>query len=993
MEKELQNLPNSAAQSHSAAPAGERLSAVLHEEAQLYPLFVELTHLLIWTPTQEPQEWADVLLSKLMHSCAANKAALHLVYARDEAETPLLLTPLSVYGAARPNPPAIWLTKELSVYSQAIKLKKTFYQTFDQVNSYLETALVSLKNNALYIAPLSFNQSVTGVLELTALAPFPPPVLRLLEMLAPLIGRQLEAMYYFFRTRLNFYETQAIKFIQGAAPFADYLHALAAYVTAIPPLPWAQPTLAPSQNYRITHPFLIELDNAGYIVNANPNFLQYLGQTLSEVIGTPISKFIEGGGDWGPDFWQNLLKGQVWRGNLRLRARLSDGQSLTAWFARHPAPCGGVAFLLTAFENNSAPAPEKAPKPNSPLKAFERWYEQAAEKANLGFWRYDLQTREVFWNDQMFKNFGFPPGKVPALGQMLERIPLQDSGLFFNTIFVNAIAFEQPFEIEHSVILPGGEHKYLRTQGAPALDENGMAYMLVGASQDITAYRERLEQQENALQQLQRLYKAAQTNIAQLEAAMQSILDLSPDFILICDRYLNLAYLNARLRRFLEERLQEPLPERRHFTTLLEKLNLLSAPEIDSILKNLRKSLSGERLNYSFHFQQPPHHFVFEAYQSPIFDSEGNVTKVIAVIQRNSLMEPEQAPSPFSAPPAIGSPPPEANDQGALAPFLDIWQRACYPAFWSSYFQFLHNKMAVVAERLATLYNELPILFSQLSFHDRQALVLCLEAILQIRALPPLPNAYNPQELEAAYAAQLAATALAQPAAAAKKLVALGFCFDLGPYLELFSLHQAESIFQCLTRLGEMQRSALLAQAAFQQLKLQAQEAIFTQKPEIPGAEPIVFDLAQLIHSLLTQSLSPSEKKYIRWEPPKEAAAYTLFAPYPLVRHTLKKLFSWLLSRVIPSATLVLKLSGSQEVIRLSFYTEPSLPPLNLQPYPAALETINFDWQPTLHFCLFLLERLHITPYTEPTAQQSPLLSLLIPRNLSSGLRPASLPD
>jgi PAS domain-containing protein len=1004
MEKELQNIPDLAAKSRPVAPADGKVSAALSEEAQLYPLFFELADFLIWTPTQEPKEWADVLLSKLMYACAANKAALHLVYATDEAKTPLLLTPLSVYGAARPNPPAIWLTNEPSPYSHVVKLKKTFYQTFDQVNSYLETAVVSLKNNALYIAPLSFNQNVAGVLELTALAPFPPPVLRLLERLGPLIGRQLEGMRYFFRGRLSFYETQAIKFIQGAAPFDDYLRTLTEYATAVPEAAWSEEKFPLSQKYRITRPFLIELDSAGRVANANPNFLQYLGEAPVDWVGTPVSKFIQGGGDWGPDFWQNLLKGQIWRGNLPFLSRRGGEKTLTAWLARHPAPLGGVAFLLTAFENNPAAQAEKSGEQTQAANEVERWYAAAAEKANLGFWRYDLRTHEVCWSDPMFKNFGVTPGKVPTLNQMLERIPLQDSGLFFNTIFVNAIAFEQPFEIEHSVILPEGRIRYLRTQGAPVFDENGIPYMLVGSSQDITAYRERWQEQENALQQLHSLYKAAQTHIARLEAALQSMLDLSQDFVLIYDRRLNLSYLNARLRRFLEERLQEPLPEPLpelcHFTTLLEKLNLLSPSEIESIAQNLRKSLGGESLNYSFHFQKPPHNLVLKAYQSPVFDPEGNVTKVIAMIQRNALLEPVEPVEPVEPEPAPAAMPaaeqrarltPQGNYEASLALLPGIWQRACYAGFLSSYFPFLQNAIGAAAERFATLYRELPVLFSQLSWQHRKSFTLCLEAILQIRALPPLPNAYNSEELEATYFAQLATTALAEPAAAAKKLIALGFCFDLAPYLELFSLRQAESIFQCVAQLGQMQRSALLALGALQQLRLQAKEASFEEEEEMPGAAPTVFDFAQLIHNLLTEDFPLSEKKYIRWEYPTEpAAAYTLCAAYPLLRHSLKKLLSWLLSRVMPSAALTLKLSSSPEALRLSFYAEPSLPPLNLQPYPAALETINFDWRPALHFCLFLLKRLQITPYTpytEPKAQEPPLLSLLIPRNLPRGLR------
>jgi PAS domain-containing protein len=984
MEKELQNIPDPAAKSNSAAPAGEKLSAVLKEEAHPYLLLGKLADFLIWNPTQKPQEWADVLLGQLMHSCAANKAALHLVYAKDQAQNPLLLTPLSVYGTAQPYSSAIWLTSEPGPYSQALKLKKTFYQTFDQVNSYLETALLSLKNNALYIAPLNFNQNITGVLELTALAPFPPSVLRLLEMLAPLIGRQLEAVYHFFRMRLNFYETQAIKLIQGAVSFFEYFQALTGHAGLAAPPAWEQAPPPLSQNYRTTHPLLIELDNAGRIANANPNFLQFLGEALTHIIGTPISKFMPEG-NWGPDFWQNLQKGQVWSGNLRLHTGHGGAQNLTAWFTRHPTPCGGVAYLLTAFANNPVSASEPTPYPRRLLKGFGPWCEMAAAKAKVGFWRYDLQTREVFWNDQMFKNFGLPPGKVPTLSQMLERIPLQDSGLFFNTIFVNAIAFEQPFEIEHSVILPEGGYRYLRTQGAPALDENGIPYMLVGSSQDITVYRERFQQQQEAVQRLQGLYKAAQTNMAQLEASMQSMLDLSQDFVLIYDSRLNLSYLNAPLRRFLEERLQEPLPELPHFTTLLEKLNLLSPPEIEKISNNLRQSLEGRRINYSFHFQQPSGSLVLEAYQNPVFDPEGNVSKVITVIQRNSLLELEQTASPLTPKPTPKPMAAEKNDNASEL-FLAIWQRACYPAFWSSYFEFLHTKIGIATEGLATLYHELPILFSQLSFHHRQALVLCLEAILQIRALPPLPNAYNAQELEAVYAAQLAATALAHPEAAAKRLVALGFCFDLEPYLELFSLHQAETIFQCVTRIGQMQRSVLLAQAALQQLRLQAREASFAEEAEIPGADPTLFDFVQLIRSLLTQNLTPAEKKYIRCQYPNETDAYTLCAPYPFLRHTLKKLLARLLAMVMPSATLTLSLSASQQAIHLSFYTDPPRPPLNLQLYPAALETINFDWQPALHFCLFLLERLDITPHTQPTLQDPPLLSLLIPRNLSGRL-------
>ncbi|MCS6904517.1 MAG: hypothetical protein RML72_01515 [Bacteroidia bacterium] len=967
MEKDLHATSNPTSSLQDSIP-------IIREEIDLYKSFYHLSHDHNWDPSLSPQEWGEKLLTKLLVYCGANKGALHLVYAQSNKQVPLLLVPLSIIGSTSQSLSHVWIAHNNNTLSQVVKQKITFYQTFDEVDTYLETSLLSLKNNAFYIAPLQKNTRVVGVIELTALVPFSKSVLQFIEMLVPFIAQQLEAIQYFLKNRLLLYEKLAIQFIQASLPFETYWNALAQiplFSQEILHNPVPREDLLPSHtNYKVTAPFLVELDAEGKIANANEYFLYCLNLSLEEVIGMPISKFIANGSDWGPIFWENLSQGpKVENKAILLQSPKISTKKITAWFSKHPAPCGKILFLLTAFENitSLSTTNDNLQEKLAQVEIFNFW-QKASSEARIGYWSYHLITHQVYWSKQMFENFDIRPPQIPTLAQMLEKIPLRDSGLFFNTLFVTGIAFAQPFEIEHRVQLSNGETKYLRTQGLPLLDENGLPYMLIGTTLDITAFKEQLQEKENLFHELQANYQTLYRSLHQFENLLKTITDSSSDFILVLDPNLHIINSNTSLQALLEKQFQlslsTPNPP---LLALLEKIASLSEPEIEIITKNIKKSLKGEPFEYALHFQQSSKRILINVFQFPIFDIQGNVEKILVIIQNNS-----SALVTTSQKVILSDQLGNKNMHPNLTLPIQQEKLPLLYSFYKNYLLFLQEKLKFLTQFFLQLYQELPTLFLQLSYHSRQTLIQMLEAILQIQEIAPHPQAHNPQELTQIYATALSNTRITKPLEAAKKLIQVGFCFDLSPYLELFSLQLAENVLNCIIQIGTMQRSCLLAQNLINELCEFKPPAHFPQPSFANNIDCVTF--FQIVISQLTENTSR-----ILLDASQLPTSYLLPIPSSTLFPPIYSLLSILLEKLDPTTIINLHLSPHQSQLVLCICLTPSLPPLKLDKYPTDLETTNFNWNLPIQFCLFLLQNQKITPLM-PDATTPYFLRLLFPK-------------
>ena len=120
------------------------------------------------------------------------------------------------------------------------------------------------------------------------------------------------------------------------------------------------------------------------------------------------------------------------------------------------------------------------------LRQSEAGLVKAQRVAHLGSWEIDLITGEMHWSDEMYRVFGFAPGEVVLTREILtEATHPQDREIVPEAIRT-AVEKRQPFNVDHRVLHPDGEVRFVQAQGEAVFDPAGKPSKIVGTSLDIT---------------------------------------------------------------------------------------------------------------------------------------------------------------------------------------------------------------------------------------------------------------------------------------------------------------------------------------------------------------------------------------------------------------------------------------------------------------------------------------------------------------------------
>jgi diguanylate cyclase (GGDEF)-like protein len=116
--------------------------------------------------------------------------------------------------------------------------------------------------------------------------------------------------------------------------------------------------------------------------------------------------------------------------------------------------------------------------------------------ARMGHWQWDVDSGALRWSAGMFTVFGVPPGTEPTL-ELLSRMLHPDDREGVDAVVADALVSGRPFSVEHRIVLPDGEERWVHGRGKVAVDAGGRSLCL-GTAQDVTDRHA----SEQALQQL-----------------------------------------------------------------------------------------------------------------------------------------------------------------------------------------------------------------------------------------------------------------------------------------------------------------------------------------------------------------------------------------------------------------------------------------------------------------------------------------------------------
>lgn len=174
------------------------------------------------------------------------------------------------------------------------------------------------------------------------------------------------------------------------------------------------------------------------------------------------------------------------------------------------------------------------------LQVSEARLAASQRMARLGSWELvlerseDLDERELWWSDEVYRIFGHEPGKgAVTTALFLQSVHPDDREAVARTVR-EAVASGRPYQIEHRILLADGSEKVLFEHAEVHRDSLGKRIWLSGTVQDITETK----RHQQALEEQQRFISAVAGN--------------TPDYIVVFDVIRRRAvYQNRKLNELL----------------------------------------------------------------------------------------------------------------------------------------------------------------------------------------------------------------------------------------------------------------------------------------------------------------------------------------------------------------------------------------------------------------------------------------------------------
>lgn len=148
------------------------------------------------------------------------------------------------------------------------------------------------------------------------------------------------------------------------------------------------------------------------------------------------------------------------------------------------------------------------------VKDLQGILSEAENVANIGSWRWDLQTQKVTWSAQMFALFGVDPATFDGdLDRIISTRIHPDDLAAVNQSNLSVLEERVPVPLEYRILLPDGTVRTVWAEGHFQYNEAGEPTALVGYVQDIT---ERKNAEQALRQSEERFAKAFQLSPAAL---------------------------------------------------------------------------------------------------------------------------------------------------------------------------------------------------------------------------------------------------------------------------------------------------------------------------------------------------------------------------------------------------------------------------------------------------------------------------------------------
>jgi PAS domain S-box-containing protein len=135
---------------------------------------------------------------------------------------------------------------------------------------------------------------------------------------------------------------------------------------------------------------------------------------------------------------------------------------------------------------------------SSALQQSNARLEDAQRVAHIGHYEWKPLEHRVRWSDELYRIYGLPPGKGPIDMKMVFEMVHPEDRENVRRETDEAIRSGTTLKIEHRIVRPNGEVRFIQALGTVKIDASGGVYEMFGTGQDITDQK-RVEEEREAL--------------------------------------------------------------------------------------------------------------------------------------------------------------------------------------------------------------------------------------------------------------------------------------------------------------------------------------------------------------------------------------------------------------------------------------------------------------------------------------------------------------
>ena len=181
-----------------------------------------------------------------------------------------------------------------------------------------------------------------------------------------------------------------------------------------------------------------------------------------------------------------------------------------------------------------------------------RRLDRAQALSQTGSWEWDIVTNDLSWSDEIYRIFGLTPQVFGASYPAFLSSVHPDDRAAVEEAVSRAVEEARPYDIDHRIIRPDGEVRFVRERGEVERNADGKAIRMLGAVQDVT--------------DLRRVERSAARNRDMLSGMFR----ISPEAIIVANEQSRIlvfsvgaeAVFGYKAHEIVGERIERLMPER-----------------------------------------------------------------------------------------------------------------------------------------------------------------------------------------------------------------------------------------------------------------------------------------------------------------------------------------------------------------------------------------------------------------------------------------------